>query len=73
MVDDHEWKLPTLALDTRGCAKSLDLVSAQLPPLARPEIAKRNPAVARPMEPRDRKANGGAHPLDLVLAPLVDR
>jgi hypothetical protein len=53
--------------------QSLDLVVAQLSPRAPPEVAELEPRVAWPVEARHGESDRGAHPLDLVLASLVDR
>src|SRR5204862_5774124 len=49
------------------------LVLAELAPRARLEAGGGEPRVAAAMEPADGMVDGFEHPLDLVLAALVDR
>src|SRR5215470_9450973 len=54
-----------------GSPETLDLRGRELPPCTCLEPVKRQPGVLAPVQATDRMADGGEHPLDLVLPPLV--
>jgi hypothetical protein len=55
-----------------GVSQPRDLVLGEFAPFTRLEAGEREPRVAAPVQPDDRVPDGLAHPLDLVLAALVE-